>query len=66
MAYRIALNFEDGITRFIECRPGDTVADASYRVGSHPPGLPRRRLRDLQGLLRVGPIRQRKLHRRRA
>src|SRR3954462_5961465 len=33
MAYRIALNFEDGITRFVECRPGDTVADASYRVG---------------------------------
>lgn len=32
MSYRIALNFEDGITRFVECRPGETVADASYRV----------------------------------
>ena len=37
MAYRIALNFEDGISRFIECRPGDTVADASYRVGINIP-----------------------------
>jgi benzoate/toluate 1,2-dioxygenase reductase component len=37
MAYRIALNFEDGITRFIECRPGETVADASYRVGINIP-----------------------------
>src|SRR5215211_6544081 len=32
MAYRIALNFEDGITRFIEANPGETVADASYRA----------------------------------
>jgi benzoate/toluate 1,2-dioxygenase reductase subunit len=37
MSYRIALNFEDGITRFIECRAGDTVADASYRVGINIP-----------------------------
>src|SRR4051812_3740576 len=37
MAYRIALNFEDGITRFVECRPGETVADASYRVGINIP-----------------------------
>jgi benzoate/toluate 1,2-dioxygenase reductase subunit len=37
MAYRIALNFEDGISRFIECRPGETVADASYRVGINIP-----------------------------
>ena len=37
MAYRVALNFEDGITRFIECRPGETVADASYRVGINIP-----------------------------
>ena len=31
MTYSIALNFEDGVTRFIECRPDETVADASYR-----------------------------------
>jgi ferredoxin len=31
------LNFEDGITRFIDCRPGETVADASYRVGINIP-----------------------------
>ena len=37
MAYSIALNFEDGITRFVECRPGETVADASYRVGINIP-----------------------------
>ena len=37
MAYRIALNFEDGITRFIEANPGETVADASYRVGINIP-----------------------------
>src|SRR6516225_10268466 len=37
MAYSIALNFEDGITRFIECRTGETVADASYRVGINIP-----------------------------
>ena len=37
MAYTIALNFEDGITRFVEARPGETVADASYRVGINIP-----------------------------
>jgi len=37
MSYQVALNFEDGITRFVECRPGDTVADASYRVGINIP-----------------------------
>lgn len=31
MSYRIALNFEDGVTRFIECRDGETVLDAAYR-----------------------------------
>ena len=31
MSYQIALNFEDGVTRFIECRPNEVVADASYR-----------------------------------
>lgn len=37
MAYKVALNFEDGFTRFIEARPGETVADASYRVGINIP-----------------------------
>jgi NAD(P)H-flavin reductase/ferredoxin len=31
MSHQIALTFEDGVTRFIECRDGETVADASYR-----------------------------------
>ncbi|AWN52976.1 benzoate 1,2-dioxygenase electron transfer component BenC [Methylobacterium sp. 17Sr1-1] len=34
---QIALNFEDGVTRFIACRPGETVADASYRLGINIP-----------------------------
>jgi len=37
MAHRIALNFEDGFSRFIECRADETVADASYRVGINIP-----------------------------
>lgn len=32
MSFQVALNFEDGITRFIECRPDETVADASYKA----------------------------------
>src|SRR5260370_24495506 len=32
MSYRIALNFEDGVTRFIECGEGELVSDASYRA----------------------------------
>lgn len=31
-AFQVALSFEDGVTRFIECRPGETVADASYKA----------------------------------
>lgn len=31
MSFQVALNFEDGITRFIECRPDETVAEASYK-----------------------------------
>lgn len=31
MAYRIALNFEDSATRFIDCNEGETVLDAAYR-----------------------------------
>src|SRR5262249_19677182 len=37
MGHSIALNFEDGVTRFVECRPGETVADASYRLGINIP-----------------------------
>jgi benzoate/toluate 1,2-dioxygenase reductase component len=32
MVYQIALNFEDGVTRFIECGDGELVSDASYRA----------------------------------
>lgn len=31
MTYSIALNFEDGVTRFIDCKPGEKVLDAAYR-----------------------------------
>ncbi|WP_431025164.1 benzoate 1,2-dioxygenase electron transfer component BenC [Halomonas sp. H5] len=31
MSYTIALNFEDGVTRFIGCKVGETVLDAAYR-----------------------------------
>ena len=37
MAFSIALNFEDGVTRFIETPAGDTIADAAYRVGINIP-----------------------------
>ena len=37
MGHSIALNFEDGVTRFVECRTGETVADASYRAGINIP-----------------------------
>jgi len=29
--YRIALNFEDGVTRFVECKEGEKVLDAAFR-----------------------------------
>lgn len=29
--FKIALNFEDGVTRFIDCKDSETVADAAYR-----------------------------------
>lgn len=32
MSYKIALNFEDGVTRFISCEEGETVLDAAYRA----------------------------------
>ena len=31
MTFNIALQFEDGATRFIECAPTETVSDAAYR-----------------------------------
>lgn len=31
MSYSIALNFEDGVTRFITCNEDETVLDAAYR-----------------------------------
>lgn len=31
MSYTIALNFEDGVTRFIQCNQGEKVLDAAYR-----------------------------------
>jgi benzoate/toluate 1,2-dioxygenase reductase subunit len=31
MSYQIALNFEDGETRFIACNPGEKVLDAAFR-----------------------------------
>jgi benzoate/toluate 1,2-dioxygenase reductase subunit len=37
MTHNIALNFEDGFTRFIEGRSGETVADASFRAGINIP-----------------------------
>lgn len=32
MCYKIALNFEDGVTRFIGCNSGEKVLDAAYRA----------------------------------
>ena len=37
MTHSVALNFEDGVTRFIETRPNETVADAAYRLGINIP-----------------------------
>jgi benzoate/toluate 1,2-dioxygenase reductase subunit len=31
MSFNIALNFEDGVTRFIHCNAGEKVLDAAYR-----------------------------------
>lgn len=31
MTFNIALNFEDGVTRFIQCHAGEKVTDAAYR-----------------------------------
>ncbi|QVM89353.1 ring-hydroxylating dioxygenase ferredoxin reductase family protein [Pseudomonas entomophila] len=37
MSFQIALNFEDGITRFIDADGHETVADAAYRQGINIP-----------------------------
>ncbi|MGH8354109.1 MAG: benzoate 1,2-dioxygenase electron transfer component BenC [Pseudomonas sp.] len=37
MTHKIALNFEDGVTRFIDANPSETVADAAYRQGINIP-----------------------------
>ena len=37
MSFQIALNFEDGVTRFIEATGHETVADAAYRQGVNIP-----------------------------
>ncbi|MCQ4242536.1 benzoate 1,2-dioxygenase electron transfer component BenC [Stutzerimonas stutzeri] len=37
MTHKIALNFEDGVTRFIDAHIGETVADAAYRQGINVP-----------------------------
>ncbi len=37
MTHKIALNFEDGVTRFIDAAIGETVADAAYRQGINVP-----------------------------
>ncbi|BBP83615.1 toluate 1,2-dioxygenase electron transfer subunit [Pseudomonas sp. Pc102] len=37
MTHQIALTFEDGVTRFIDASPGETVADAAYRQGINIP-----------------------------
>lgn len=37
MSHKIALNFEDGVTRFIDANVGETVADAAYRQGINIP-----------------------------
>lgn len=37
MSHKIALNFEDGVTRFIDATASETVADAAYRQGINIP-----------------------------
>jgi benzoate/toluate 1,2-dioxygenase reductase component len=32
VSYQIALNFEDGVTRFVDCNVGESVLDAAYRA----------------------------------
>ena len=37
MTHKVALNFEDGVTRFIDANAGETIADAAYRQGINLP-----------------------------
>lgn len=37
MGFKIAFNFEDGVTRFIDGTPGESVAEAAYRQGINIP-----------------------------
>lgn len=37
MTHQIALQFEDGVTRFIDAKANETVADAAYRQGVNLP-----------------------------
>jgi benzoate/toluate 1,2-dioxygenase reductase component len=37
VTHNIALNFEDGVTRFITCKPMESVVDAAYRQGINIP-----------------------------
>ncbi|AZD37026.1 Benzoate 1,2-dioxygenase, ferredoxin reductase component [Pseudomonas chlororaphis subsp. aurantiaca] len=37
MTHQIALNFEDGVTRFVVANAGETLADAAYRQGINIP-----------------------------
>jgi benzoate/toluate 1,2-dioxygenase reductase component len=37
VSYNIALNFEDGVTRFIQCGGTESVVDAAYRQGINIP-----------------------------
>lgn len=37
MGFKIALNFEDGVTRFIDGTAGESVAEAAYRQGINIP-----------------------------
>ncbi|HVJ42907.1 MAG TPA: benzoate 1,2-dioxygenase electron transfer component BenC [Dongiaceae bacterium] len=37
MTHKIALTFEDGVTRFIDCGSDEVVADAAYRLGVNIP-----------------------------
>ena len=67
MDHKIALNFEDGLTRFVVCPPdGDRGRHVLPRRDQHSARLPRRRVRNLQGVLRVREFRVRLLHRGRA
>jgi benzoate/toluate 1,2-dioxygenase reductase component len=37
MSHKIALNFEDGVTRFIDASASESIADAAYRQGINVP-----------------------------